>query len=55
MRASCPAHLNGVLHKSLPSFCVSVRLFTNVASQRLGKNFTAAMNTEPKIGELWDA
>jgi hypothetical protein len=40
---------NGVLHKSLPSFCASVRVSFIVAMQRLGKNVTAAMNTHATV------
>jgi hypothetical protein len=36
------AHLNGVLHKSLPS--VSMYIYIIVARQRLGKNVTSATN-----------
>jgi hypothetical protein len=38
------AHINGVLHKSLPSACVYI-----VARQCLGKNITAATNKHAKI------
>jgi hypothetical protein len=45
------AHLNGVLHKYLPSVCV---LYVYVARQRLGKKVIAATNTQA-IEALLDA
>jgi hypothetical protein len=48
-------HLNGVLHKFLPSVCVSVCLSFTVARKRLGENVTAVMNTNSTIEELFDA
>jgi hypothetical protein len=48
-------HLNGVLHKSLPSVCVFVCSPPIVARQRVGKDVTAATNTHPTIQELLDA
>jgi pyruvate-formate lyase len=50
--------LNGVLHTSLPSVCVSVCLYVYppiVARQRLCKNVTAATITHATIKELLDA
>jgi hypothetical protein len=47
-------HLNGVLHKSLPSVCVLVCVSHIVARQRLGKNATVATNTHAKIDVLLD-
>jgi hypothetical protein len=50
------AHLNGVLHKSLPSsLCVCMYILPIVARQRMGKNVTAATNTHTTIEELLDA
>jgi hypothetical protein len=46
------AHLNGVLHKSLWSVCVSLCVPPIVARQRLGKNVTAATTTYATIKEL---
>jgi hypothetical protein len=47
------AHLNGVLHKSLPSGSVYVFLPV-VAMQRLRKNVTTATNTHATVEELLD-
>jgi hypothetical protein len=43
------AHLNRVLHKSLPSFRLSVCLALVFARQRLGKNITTATNRHATI------
>jgi hypothetical protein len=43
------AHLNGVIHKSLPSVCVSIFLVPIVGRQRFGKNITAETNTQATI------
>jgi hypothetical protein len=47
------AHLNGVLHKSLPSVCLYVYRVI-VAWQQLGQNATGATNTTATIEELLD-
>jgi hypothetical protein len=49
------AHINGVVHKSLPSVCVPIGYPPPVARQRLGKNVTSATNTHATIEELVDA
>jgi hypothetical protein len=49
------AHLNGILHKSLPSVCIPICGSLIVARQRHGKNVTAAMNTHATIEELLNA
>jgi hypothetical protein len=48
------AHLNGVLHKSLISVCLSVYP-TIIARQWLGKNVTAATNIHATVKELLDS
>jgi hypothetical protein len=45
------AHLNGVLHKTLPSVCVYVYA-PIIARQRLGKSITVATNTHATTEEL---
>jgi hypothetical protein len=47
------AHLDGVLHKFFPSFCVSVYESPIVARQRLGKNIATATNTHAAIEEVF--
>jgi hypothetical protein len=47
------AHLNGVLHKSLPSVCVSVCVPLIIARQRLDKNVTAATTTHVTKKICW--
>jgi hypothetical protein len=39
------AHLNGVLHKTLPSVCVCMCIDPVVAKQRLGRHVSATTNT----------
>jgi hypothetical protein len=46
------AQLNGVLHKPLPSACVSLCVSPIVARQRLGEHDTAATNTHATTEEL---
>jgi hypothetical protein len=55
MKLGTWAHLNGVLHKSLPSVCVSVCFPPIVARQRLARNVTAAVNTQAPIEKLLNA
>jgi hypothetical protein len=49
------AHLNGVVHKSLPSVCVTLCISPIVARQRLVKNVNAETNTHARIEEFLDA
>jgi hypothetical protein len=47
-------HLNGILHESLPSVCMSVCFPPFIAKKRLDKNIIAATNTHATIEELLD-
>jgi hypothetical protein len=49
------AHLNVVLHKSIPSVCMPTRVSPFVARQRFGNNVTAVTNIHGTIEELFDA
>jgi hypothetical protein len=47
-------HLNGVLHTSLPLFCVFIHVSPIFARQRLAKNVAGTTNTQEKKIELLD-